>query len=181
MTTEAAYAAPGRPTFDWQLLAGLVIVALVVLPALASLFWTPHANTVAATLAEPSAIHWLGTDAAGRDVLSSLMSAALASLLLVGFATLVCLLIGVPVGAFIALRYEGEVPPVPTLSLPASPRQCNLWSRPCARCGSWISLPRLGWPDSARSQPPSATSCPGSCRSSSPSFSSCSRRRCSSR
>ena len=120
MTTEAAYAAPGRPTFDWQLLAGLVIVALVVLPALASLFWTPHANTVAATLAEPSAIHWLGTDAAGRDVLSSLMSAALASLLLVGFATLVCLLIGVPVGAFIALRYEGEVPPVPTLSLPAA-------------------------------------------------------------
>lgn len=120
MTIEAAYAPPRSPPFDWQLLAGLVVVALVVLPALLSLFWTPHGNTAFATLAEPDATHWLGTDAAGRDVLSSLMSAALASLLLAGFATLVCLLIGAPIGAFIAPRYEGEVPSVPTLSLPAA-------------------------------------------------------------
>lgn len=120
MTTDAIHASPERPDFDWHLLGGLVIVALVLLPALLSLFWTPHASTTAATLAEPDATHWLGTDAAGRDVLSALMSATLASLLLAGFATLVCLLIGAPIGTFIALRYEGEVPSVPTLSLPAA-------------------------------------------------------------
>ncbi len=120
MTTDVAYAPPARPPFDWQLLAGLAVVALVALSALLSLFWTPHAGAAAATLAEPDLIHWLGTDAEGRDVLSSLMSAMLGSLSLAAFATLVCLFIGIPIGTIIALRYEGEVPAVPTLSLPAA-------------------------------------------------------------
>lgn len=120
MTSDVAYAPSERAPFDWQLLAGLVIVALVVLSALLSLIWTPHAGTIAATLAEPDVIHWLGTDAAGRDVVSALMSATLGTLLLAAFATLVCLLIGIPVGTAIALRYEGDVPPVPTLGLPAA-------------------------------------------------------------
>lgn len=88
---------------------GIALVAIIALLALISLVWTPHGGVSAGTtpLAEPGAVHWLGTDATGRDVVAALMSATLMSLLLAWFATLVSLLIGVPLGTLLAARFGG--------------------------------------------------------------------------
>lgn len=94
-----------------QASAGMAFAAIVALLALASLVWTPQgAVPVAAVpLAEPDATHWLGTDTAGRDVVSGLMTATLTTLLLAGFASLVSLLVAVPLGTALALRFGGGV------------------------------------------------------------------------
>ena len=86
--------------------AGIALVATIALLALVSLVWTPHGGTVGngMALAEPSATHWLGTDHTGRDLVSALMSATLMSLLLAWFATLVSLVVGIPLGALLAAR-----------------------------------------------------------------------------
>ena len=63
---------------------GLLLTGLLVLVALVSVWWTPHAPDemdLEAMLAGSSAAHWLGTDAFGRDVGSLLMQGAQASLL----------------------------------------------------------------------------------------------------
>ncbi len=63
---------------------GLLLTGLLVMVALVSVWWTPVAPDemdLEAMLAEPSAAHWLGTDAFGRDVGSLLMQGAQASLL----------------------------------------------------------------------------------------------------
>jgi peptide/nickel transport system permease protein len=86
--------------------AGIALVATIALLALVSLVWTPHGGAVGSrmALAEPSATHWLGTDHTGRDLVSALMSATLMSLLLAWFATLVSLVVGIPLGALLAAR-----------------------------------------------------------------------------
>lgn len=87
--------------------SGIALVGIIAFLALISLVWTPHGGAPggAAPLAEPGPAHWLGTDQSGRDVVSSLMSATLMSLLLAWFATLVGLLIGVPLGSVLAARF----------------------------------------------------------------------------
>ena len=63
---------------------GLLLTGLLVMVALVSVWWTPVAPDemdLEAMLAGPSAAHWLGTDAFGRDVGSLLMQGAQASLL----------------------------------------------------------------------------------------------------
>jgi len=85
---------------------GIALVAIIALLALISLVWTPHGGVAGSgtPLAEADAAHWLGTDQTGRDMVSALMSATLMSLLLAWFATLVSLVIGIPVGALLAAR-----------------------------------------------------------------------------
>jgi peptide/nickel transport system permease protein len=85
---------------------GIALAATIALLALVSLVWTPHGGVPgsAMALAEPGGAHWLGTDQTGRDVVSALMSATLMSLLLAWFATLVSLVVGIPLGAFVAAR-----------------------------------------------------------------------------
>lgn len=85
---------------------GMGLFAIIALVALASLAWTPLGGAAgsAAPLAQPGATHWLGTDQSGRDVVSALMSATLTSLLLAWFATLVGLVVGVPLGTLLAAR-----------------------------------------------------------------------------
>lgn len=87
--------------------AGIALVAIIAILALISLVWTPHGGVAgsATPLAEPDGVHWLGTDQTGRDVVSALMSGTLMSLLLAWFATLVSLVIGIPVGALLATRF----------------------------------------------------------------------------
>lgn len=73
---------------------GIVLVGAMVLVAALSLIWTPHPHAqidIANRFAAPGAVHWLGTDQLGRDVLSQLMvgagnsmSVALISVLLGG-------------------------------------------------------------------------------------------------
>ncbi len=86
---------------------GIALVAIIALLALISVVWTPHgvAAGSATPLTEPGGAHWLGTDQTGRDVVSAMMSATLMSLLLAWFATLVSLLVGIPLGAVLAARF----------------------------------------------------------------------------
>lgn len=61
---------------SFNALIGAPLVALVLLASLLTLVWTPYnpvAIDLAHPLAAPSALHWLGTDEFGRDVLSRAM------------------------------------------------------------------------------------------------------------
>lgn len=101
MTAEAAPSA--RRGVNLSVVLGGALAVVIATLALVSLAWTPHGSALLAPLAEPDAVHWIGTDAAGRDGASVLMAATLATLLLAWFATLVSLLVGVPIGAALAL------------------------------------------------------------------------------
>jgi peptide/nickel transport system permease protein len=56
------------------------------------------------TLADPSALHWLGTDHLGRDVLSRVMLGGREALLITGIATPVAMLWGGLTGVWLGLR-----------------------------------------------------------------------------
>lgn len=88
-------------------LLGLFMAASVILiatfaPLIApydpveQLIWTEGRQV---RLAPPSAKHWMGTDIYGRDILSRIIFGARISLQIGIFATIVSLLIGVPLGA----------------------------------------------------------------------------------
>jgi len=81
--------------------AALLLVLLVVLaaagPALAP--YNPLAYSLAQRLAAPSAAHWFGTDALGRDVFSRTLAAARVDLPAAAAAVILAALIGVSAGA----------------------------------------------------------------------------------
>jgi peptide/nickel transport system permease protein len=91
-----------RPT-RLPLAVGSAVFVAITVAALASLIWSPQAAATT-TLAEPGAAHWLGTDAAGRDVLVMLLAASAGTLLLAAFATVLSLLVAIPLGTAAALR-----------------------------------------------------------------------------
>jgi peptide/nickel transport system permease protein len=76
------------------------LVALFGLAALAPWIapYSPTAQNLGNTLAEPSAAHWMGTDDLGRDVLSRLIHGAPATLYASFLAVSIACLIGVPIG-----------------------------------------------------------------------------------
>src|SRR5262249_40675672 len=81
---------------------GAVIVLVNVVVALgANVFaaYDPLATDYGAMLARPSATHWLGTDAFGRDVLSRIIYGSRTAMI-VGFA---CAFFGATVGAVIGV------------------------------------------------------------------------------
>ena len=84
---------PGR-WFGAGLVACIAVVAIAA-PLLAP--QDPYASGID-MLALPSAIHWLGTDDLGRDVLSRVIYGARASLAIGFGAALVAMTIGVPIG-----------------------------------------------------------------------------------
>src|SRR4051794_17826747 len=74
-----------------------VLIALAIFaPALAP--YDPIKRDFSARLAPPSAKHWLGTDALGRDVLTRILYGGRISLYVGLFSVVLSLLIGVPVG-----------------------------------------------------------------------------------
>lgn len=86
-------------------LIGAVLIGVVLAAALMAAVWTPYdpmALDLRARLQPPSAAHWLGTDAFGRDVLSRLIAGAgtsfLISLLTVLFAMTLGSILGVIAG-----------------------------------------------------------------------------------
>jgi peptide/nickel transport system permease protein len=86
---------------------GGVLVALLLLAAVLSLVWTPHAPTeidVAAKLRGPSATHWLGTDSLGRDIASMLLVGARNALAVGLIAVGIGIGIGVSLGLLAAAR-----------------------------------------------------------------------------
>ncbi len=120
MTLDLAPASR-RPPVDPRFAVGAGIALLIAVVALLSLVWTPFGATALTPLAEPDAAHWIGVDAAGREGVSLLMSATLTTLLLAALATLVCLLLGIPAGAALALvSTVRSRPPLPVALLPSA-------------------------------------------------------------
>ena len=114
MSVRAFSASPaGGRSFLRQALAnrsfllGLTITALLVASAVLSFAWTPYDITrlvIADKQQAPSAVHWLGTDHFGRDILSMLMIGARNSIAVVLVAVGIGAGIGVPVGLAAAAR-----------------------------------------------------------------------------
>ena len=77
-------------------LVGLVLVAATLGPVLSP--YAPDAPDFLATLAAPSATHWLGTDDLGRDVLARILWGARVSLLVGLGSVAAALLLGTPIG-----------------------------------------------------------------------------------
>ncbi|GAA3101290.1 ABC transporter permease [Pseudonocardia yunnanensis] len=92
---------------------GLVLVTAFVLLAVIGPLLTgdPEEQDFSTTLAGPSAVHLLGTDDLGRDVLSRIAHGAQVSLLAGVLSTALALLLGVPIG-FLAGFYRGWLDPV---------------------------------------------------------------------
>jgi ABC-type dipeptide/oligopeptide/nickel transport system permease subunit len=91
--------------------AGLVVAVLFILMAIFAPWiapYSPSASDFNATLAPPSSEHWLGTDELGRDVLSRIIWGARASIAAGVLATLLGMVIAVPLGV-IAGYFRGWV------------------------------------------------------------------------
>jgi oligopeptide transport system permease protein len=103
-------------------LVGTTIIGILVLMAVVSVFWTPYPvwkQAVGPTYAGISAQHWLGLDAAGRDILSRIMGGALISLQ-VGVGTMLLVsAIGIVMG-LLAGFYRGALDAVISLLI-------NIW------------------------------------------------------
>ena len=90
---------------DTSLRLGVILVALLIFAAALSLVWTPYppaALDIPHKLQPPSAAHWLGTDALGRDVASQILAGARVSLLVGVIAVGIGLAFGVALGLFAA-------------------------------------------------------------------------------
>lgn len=91
--------------------AGGVLSLLVLFAAVLSLVWTPwsaYELDIAAKLQPPSAAHWLGTDALGRDIVSLLLVGARSTILVGVIAVGIGLTCGVCLG-LIAAACKGWV------------------------------------------------------------------------
>ncbi len=86
---------------------GGTLVLLVIAAALVSLVWTPwppYDIDIAAKLKPPSAAHWLGTDALGRDIVSLLLVGARSTIMVGVIAVGIGLTFGVCLGLVAAAR-----------------------------------------------------------------------------
>ena len=86
-------------------LAGGIIILLVALGAIIVPFVSPYKfdqQDLNVVLHSPSHGHLMGTDGLGRDVFTRLFYGARTSLMVGVFAQVICLLIGLPIGAFSA-------------------------------------------------------------------------------
>ena len=105
---------PARPPGFWSrawrhrsFAIGFVLTLLLVAAALLSLVWTPwspYEMDMPAKLQSPTAAHWLGTDAFGRDVASLLLVGARASILVGVIAVGIGLVVGTALGLLAAAR-----------------------------------------------------------------------------
>ena len=80
---------------------GLALLLFIVVMAVIGPSVSPYemdATSLEQRLAPPSAMHWLGTDEFGRDVLSRMLNGAQSSLVMGFGATLFSILVGVPLG-----------------------------------------------------------------------------------
>ena len=97
-SASVARAAPRAPVKLW--IGGTIVVMLVAVAALAPLI-APYpfdGMSIVNRFKPPSAQHWFGTDEFGRDVLSRTLYGARLSLIIGFGATLISLVIGVPLG-----------------------------------------------------------------------------------
>lgn len=114
--SEVATQRPARAKRPWIVanigatIALIVLTFLVILAIAAPLIapYPPTAQDVDNMLSPPTAMHWLGTDDLGRDILSRLIYGAPTTVYACVLAVGVAVLIGVPVG-LIAGFFGGKV------------------------------------------------------------------------
>lgn len=96
--------APVRRRPKATLLIGLALTGIIVLIALVSLFWLPYplADTSGSRLEGPSALHLLGTDRLGRDLLSQLMWGARIALIVGTCSVAIAAVLGILIGLIAA-------------------------------------------------------------------------------
>ena len=108
--SAAALTVPGfwrrarhHPSF---VLGGVLSLLLVIAAGLSFVWtpWSPYEMDMAVKLQSPSAAHWLGTDAFGRDVASLLLVGARASILVGVIAVGIGLVFGTALGLLAAAR-----------------------------------------------------------------------------
>ena len=90
-------------------MTGLVVALAFVLAAIFAPWvapYSPSETDFEAILAKPSLDHLLGTDELGRDILSRIIWGARASIMAGVFATLLAMVVGVPIG-LVAGYYRG--------------------------------------------------------------------------
>jgi peptide/nickel transport system permease protein len=91
----------GKALSNRSFFIGLIITGAIALAALVSFVWTPYpvgAFDIAGKLKPPSAMHWLGTDHFGRDVLSMIMVGSRNSIAVAFISVAIGAGIGVPLG-----------------------------------------------------------------------------------
>lgn len=84
-----------------NLVPGALLVLLILTAAMVSYIWTPFDVTrlnIPDKLMTPNAVHWLGTDHFGRDIMSMLMVGARTSIAVAIVAVGIGMLLGVPLG-----------------------------------------------------------------------------------
>ena len=125
--SAAALKVPGfwrRALHHRSFVIGALLTSLLLLAAALSLVWTPwspYEMDMASKLQGPSARHWLGTDAYGRDVASLLLVGARASILVGLIAVGIGLVVGTALGLLAAANRPSAVPtvrPMPTAMTP---------------------------------------------------------------
>lgn len=98
---EVIEAPPARRPMPLQLKAGLLITGTIVILGLLAPWIAPHpwdAISMRTRFLAPSTTYWFGTDEYGRDVLSRVLMGTRLSLAMGVSATLVSLVIGIPIG-----------------------------------------------------------------------------------
>lgn len=98
-------ARPRRSSWSVETKVGASIVAFVAIAAVAGPLispWDPNATDVRAALGAPSPEHWMGTDSAGRDVLTRSLVGAQISMLAGVLITVATVTIGTIVGSLVA-------------------------------------------------------------------------------
>ena len=93
-------------SFVITVFAGSVLALLVFLALFADWIspYDPLQQNLIDAMQGPSAVHWLGTDDLGRDVLSRLIHGCRIAVIAAAEATSIALILGVPLGLFIGYR-----------------------------------------------------------------------------
>jgi peptide/nickel transport system permease protein len=87
----------------------MIFVALILICIFAVISpYNPEASNLSEKFQSPSAAHWFGTDALGRDLFTRILYGGRISLSVGGIAVAISLLIGVPIGA-LAGYYGGRL------------------------------------------------------------------------
>ena len=109
-TPTTATASPGfwrRAMRNYSFVIGAVLTLVLLFMAALSFVWTPHsayAVDMDSAMQPPSASHWLGTEAYGRDIVSLLLVGARSSIMVGVIAVGIGLLLGVALGLLAAAR-----------------------------------------------------------------------------
>lgn len=89
------------------LVIGALLVGLIVAATLVSFWWTPYDPTLIDSrvprLLAPSAEHWFGTDALGRDVFARILAGSRVTLAVGLVAVSVAAAVGIPLGLLAAM------------------------------------------------------------------------------